>query len=193
MQNYYNPTVIEQTKSGERGFDLYSRLLKDRIIFLNGLVDDELSRSVIAQLLYLDMFGEEDIKLYINSPGGSVTAGLAIYDTMNLIGCNVATYGVGICASMGAFLLSSGAKGKRYMLPSSYSMIHQVSGGAYGTFSDVERTVGFMATLNEKLTTILAKNCGKKKTTMKKRVDRDTYMDANESIELGLVDKILKK
>jgi len=192
MNNYDNPTVIEQTKSGERGFDLNSRLLKDRIIMLTGVIDDISATSVISKLLYLDMFGEDDIKLYINSPGGSVTAGLAVYDTMNLIKCNVSTYGMGICASMGAFLLSSGEKTKRHMLPNSFSMIHQVSGGAYGTYSDVERTVGFMESLNENLTSILAKNCGKKKSVMKKVSDRDKYMSAKESVEFGLVDKILK-
>jgi ATP-dependent Clp protease protease subunit len=152
QNNYYVPYVVEQTGRGERSYDIYSRLLKDRIIFLGTAIDDGVANSVIAQLLFLQMDdGKKDINLYINSPGGSVTSGLAIFDTMQFLTCDVNTYCIGMAASMGAVLLAAGTKGKRYALPNSDIMIHQVSGGAQGTASDVERTVEFMFKLKKRL------------------------------------------
>jgi ATP-dependent Clp protease protease subunit len=150
--SYYIPYVVEQTGRGERSYDIYSRLLKDRIIFLGTAIDDGVANSIIAQLLFLQMEdGKKDINVYINSPGGSVTAGLAIYDTMQFLTCDVNTYCIGMAASMGAVLLAAGTKGKRFALPNSDIMIHQVSGGAQGTASDVERTVEFMFKLKKRL------------------------------------------
>ena len=147
VNNYYIPTVIESDGRGERAFDIYSRLLKDRIIFIGTGIDDGVANSVIAQMLFLQMQDpKKDIHIYINSPGGSVTSGLAIYDTMQFLTCDVNTYCIGIAASMGAVLLTAGTKGKRFCLPNSHVMIHQVSGGAQGTAADVERTIGFMFT-----------------------------------------------
>ena len=191
--NYYVPTVIEQDGRGERGYDIYSRLLKDRIIFIQGEVNDFLANSVIAQLLFLQMQDpKKDIHIYINSPGGSVTAGLAMYDTMQFLTCEVNTYCIGICASMGAVLLTAGTKGKRFCLPNSHVMIHQVSGGASGTAADVERTVGFMYNLRGRLNGIIAKHTGKTEKQVEKDVDRDNYMSAEESVAYGLVDKVLE-
>ncbi|GHC59566.1 ATP-dependent Clp protease proteolytic subunit [Roseibacillus persicicus] len=191
--NYYVPTVIEQDGRGERGYDIYSRLLKDRIIFIGTGIDDFVANSVIAQLLFLQMQDpKKDIHIYINSPGGSVTAGLAIYDTMQFITCDVNTYCIGIAASMGAVLLTAGTKGKRFCLPNSHVMIHQVSGGAQGTASDVERTIGFMFNLKQRLNKILSEHTGKTIEEVERDADRDNYMSGEESAAYGLVDKVLE-
>lgn len=191
--NYYIPTVIESDGRGERAFDIYSRLLKDRIIFIGTGIDDGVANSVIAQMLFLQMQDpKKDIHIYINSPGGSVTAGLAIYDTMQFLTCDVNTYCIGIAASMGAVLLTAGTKGKRFCLPNSHVMIHQVSGGAQGTAADVERTIGFMFNLKKRLNTILSKHTGKSEKQVEKDADRDNYMSAEESAAYGLVDKVLE-
>ena len=187
------PMVVEQTGRGERRYDIYSRLLKDRIIFIGTGIDDHVANLVIAQLLFLQMEdAKKDIHLYINSPGGSVTAGLAIYDTMQFVTCDVNTYCMGMAASMGAFLLCAGTKGKRFALPNSDIMIHQVSGGAHGTASDVERSVEFMYKLNRRLTKIIAENTGKSIEQVKMDADRDYYMTADEAKEYGLVDEVVK-
>lgn len=191
-KNYYIPTVIEQTGQGERAYDIYSRLLIDRVIFLGTEIDDTVANSVIAQLLFLQMTApKKDIHLYINSPGGSVTAGLAIYDTMQFISCDINTYCIGIAASMGSVLLAAGTKGKRFCLPNSHVMIHQVRGGASGTAADVERTINFMFSLDKRLTSILAHHTGKPEDVVKRDQDRDNYMTAEEALSYGLVDKIL--
>ena len=191
--NYYIPYVVEQTGRGERSYDIYSRLLKDRIVFLGTAIDDGVANSIIAQLLFLQMEdGKKDISIYINSPGGSVTAGLAIYDTMQFLTCDVNTYCIGMAASMGAVLLCSGTKGKRYALPNSDIMIHQVSGGAQGTASDVERTVEYMFKLKKRLIKIIAHHTGKDEETVKHDSDRDYYMTAEESKNYGLVDEVVK-
>ena len=194
QNNYYPiPTVIEQDGRGERGYDIYSRLLKDRIIFIGTGIDDNVANAVIAQMLFLQMQDpKKDIHIYINSPGGSVTAGLAMYDTMQFLTCDVNTYCIGICASMGAVLLTAGTKGKRFCLPNSHVMIHQVSGGAQGTASDVERTVEFMYGLKGKLNKILAHHTGKTEKQVEKDADRDNYMSAEEAVKYGLVDKVLE-
>ncbi len=194
-QNTYYPipTVIEQDGRGERGYDIYSRLLKDRIIFIGTGIDDHVANAVIAQMLFLQMQDpKKDIHIYINSPGGSVTAGLAMYDTMQFLTCDVNTYCIGICASMGAVLLTAGTKGKRFCLPNSHVMIHQVSGGAQGTASDVERTVKFMYGLKGRLNKILAHHTGKTEKQVEKDADRDNYMTAEEAVKYGLVDKVLE-
>ncbi|MGC6466146.1 MAG: ATP-dependent Clp protease proteolytic subunit [Akkermansiaceae bacterium] len=191
--NYYIPTVIESDGRGERAFDIYSRLLKDRIIFIGTGIDDGVANSVIAQMLFLQMQDpKKDIHVYINSPGGSVTAGLAIYDTMQFLTCDVNTYCIGICASMGSVLLTAGTEGKRFALPNSHVMIHQVSGGAQGTASDVERTVEFMYSLKSRLNGILAKHSGKTAKQIETASDRDNYMSAQEAVDFGLVDKVLE-
>jgi ATP-dependent Clp protease protease subunit len=193
QSSYYVPVVVEQTGRGERSYDIYSRLLKDRIIFLGTGVDDTVANSIIAQLLFLQMEDpKKDIHLYINSPGGSVTAGLAIYDTMQFMTCDVNTYCIGMAASMGAVLLAAGAHGKRYALPNSDIMIHQVSGGAQGTASDVERTVEYMFKLKKRLIRILADHTGKSEEQVKFDSDRDYYMSAIEAKEYGLVDEVVK-
>jgi len=185
--------VVEQTGRGERSYDIYSRLLKDRIIFLGTGVDDMVANSIIAQLLFLQMEDpKKDIHIYINSPGGSVTAGLAIYDTMQFMTCDVNTYCIGMAASMGAVLLAAGARGKRFALPNSDIMIHQVSGGAHGTASDVERTVEYMYKLKKRLIRILADHTGKSEEQVKFDSDRDYYMSAEEAKEYGLVDEVVK-
>lgn len=191
--NYYIPTVIENDGRGERGYDIYSRLLKDRIIFIGTAIDDGVANSVIAQMLFLQMQDpKKDIHIYINSPGGSVTAGLAMYDTMQFLTCDVNTYCIGICASMGAILLTAGTKGKRFCLPNSNVMIHQVSGGAQGTASDVERTVEFMYDLKRRLNQILAHHSGKSVEEVERDADRDNYMSAERAVEYGLVDQVLQ-
>ncbi len=191
--NYLVPTVIEQDGRGERAFDIYSRLLKDRIIFIGTPIDDFVANSVIAQMLFLQMSDpKKDIHIYINSPGGSVTSGLAIYDTMQFVTCDVNTYCIGIAASMGAVLLTAGTNGKRFCLPNSHVMIHQVSGGAQGTASDVERTVEFMYTLKKRLNSILAKHAGKPIEQVDLDADRDNYMSAKEAADYGLVDRVLE-
>lgn len=191
--NYYVPTVIEADGRGERAFDIYSRLLKDRIIFIGTGIDDFVANSVIAQMLFLQMQDpKKDIHIYINSPGGSVTAGLAIYDTMQFITCDVNTYCIGIAASMGAVLLTAGTKGKRFCLPNSHVMIHQVSGGAQGTASDVERTVEFMYNLKRRLNNVLSHHTGKTVEEVEADADRDNYMSGEEAAAYGLVDKVLE-
>lgn len=190
---YPMPMVIEKTSRGEQAYDIYSRLLKDRIIFIGTAIDDHVANAVIAQLLFLQMDdGKKDINIYINSPGGSVTAGLAIYDTIQFMTCDVNTYCMGMAASMGAVLLAAGTKGKRYALPNSDIMIHQVSGGAQGTASDVERTVEFMYKLKKRLIKILAGHTGKSEEQVNKDSDRDYYMSAQEAKEYGLVDEVVK-
>jgi ATP-dependent Clp protease protease subunit len=186
------PMVIEQDGRGERSYDIYSRLLKDRIIFIGTGIDDYVANLVVAQMLFLQMQDpKRDINLYINSPGGSVTAGLAIYDTMQFVTCDVATYCIGIAASMGAVLLAAGAKGKRYALPNSDVMIHQVSGGAQGSASDVERTVEWMFKLKKRLVGILARHTGKSDEQVNLDSDRDYWMTADEAKTYGVVDEVV--
>jgi ATP-dependent Clp protease protease subunit len=185
--------VVEQTGRGERSYDIYSRLLKDRIIFIGTPIDDHIANLVIAQMLFLQMEdAKKDMHIYINSPGGSVTAGLAIYDTMQFVTCDVNTYCMGMAASMGAVLLCAGTKGKRYALPNSDIMIHQVSGGAQGQASDVERQVEFMFKLKRRLESIIALHTGKPVEQVHKDADRDYYMSADEAKEYGLVDEVVK-
>ena len=191
--SYMVPTVIETEGRVERAYDIYSRLLKDRIIFLSGEVNDTMASIIIAQLLFLQMQDpKKDINIYVNSPGGSVTAGLAIYDTMQFLTCDVCTYSIGLVASMGAVLLAAGTKGKRYALPNSDIMIHQVSGGARGTASDVERTVEYMYSLKRRLNGILAHHTGKTVEQIGIDADRDNYMTAAQAAAYGLVDKVLE-
>jgi len=192
-QNLLVPMVIEQTGRGERSYDIYSRLLKDRIVFIGTAIDDHVANLVVAQMLFLQMEDpKRDINLYINSPGGSVTAGLAIYDTMQFVTCDVATYCVGIAASMGAVLLTAGTKGKRYALPNSDIMIHQVSGGAQGSASDVERTVEYMFKLKKRLIGILAHHTGRTEEQIQIDSDRDYWISAQQAKEYGLVDEVVK-
>ncbi|MCS7008923.1 MAG: ATP-dependent Clp protease proteolytic subunit [Chthoniobacterales bacterium] len=191
--SYLVPIVVEQTGRGERSYDIYSRLLKDRIIFIGSPIDDHVANLVIAQMLFLQMEDpKKDINIYINSPGGSVTAGLAIYDTMQFVTCDVNTYCVGLAASMGAVLLCAGTKGKRYALPNSDIMIHQVSGGAHGQASDVERQVEFMFKLKRRLNRIIAHHTGKPYEQVEKDADRDYYMTADEAKEYGIVDAVVQ-
>ena len=191
--SYMVPTVIETEGRMERAYDIYSRLLKDRIIFLSGEVNDTMASIIIAQLLFLQMQDpKKDINIYVNSPGGSVTAGLAIYDTMQFLTCDVCTYSIGLVASMGAVLLAAGTKGKRYALPNSDIMIHQGSGGARGTASDVERTVEYMYSLKRRLNGILAHHTGKTVEQIGIDADRDNYMTAAQAAAYGLVDKVLE-
>jgi ATP-dependent Clp protease, protease subunit len=193
LQNLLVPMVIEQTGRGERSYDIYSRLLKDRIVFIGTAIDDHVANLVVAQMLFLQMEDpKKDINLYINSPGGSVTAGLAIYDTMQFVTCDVATYCIGIAASMGAVLLAAGTKGKRYTLPNSDIMIHQVSGGAQGTASDVERTVEWMFKIKRRLISILSHHTGKTDEQVQTDSDRDYWMSAEEAKTYGLVDEVVK-
>jgi len=188
------PMVVEQTSKGERSYDIYSRLLKDRIIFLDGEIDDAVASLVVAQLLFLESEDpDKDINIYINSPGGSISAGMAIYDTMNYIKPDICTICVGMAASMGAFLLSSGTKGKRYVLPNAEVMIHQPLGGAQGQATEIQIAAEHILKIKDKLNHILAKNTGQ---TLKKIVqdtDRDNFLDAKEAVEYGLVDKIVEK
>ena len=187
------PMVVEQTGRGERSYDIYSRLLKDRIIFIGTPIDDYIANLVIAQMLFLQMEdAKKDMHIYINSPGGSVTAGLAIYDTMQFVTCDVNTYCMGMAASMGAVLLCAGTKGKRYALPNSDIMIHQVSGGAQGQASDVERQVEFMFKLKRRLESIIALHTGKPVEQVHNDADRDYYMSAQEAKDYGLVDEVVK-
>lgn len=191
--SYLVPTVIESSAQGERAFDIYSRLLKERIIFLGEEVNEHTANLVVAQLLHLAYEDPKaDISLYINSPGGSVYDGLAIYDTMQFIKPDVATYGIGLQASMGAFLLSSGTKGKRFALPNSRIMIHQPSSGTQGKISDQEITLREGIYLKRRLNEILARNTGQKLSKIEKDVDRDFWMSAAESVEYGIVDKVVK-
>lgn len=188
------PTVIEKSQFGERAYDIYSRLLNDRIIFLGGPIDDHMANLVIAQLLYLDNAdSKKDISLYINSPGGSVTAGLAIIDTMNFIKSDVSTICVGIAASMGALILSSGKKGKRFSLPNSEVMIHQVMGGTEGQASDIAINAKHILRTKETLNKILASNTSKKIDQVEKDSDRDYWMTSDEAKKYGIVDEIIAK
>ena len=188
------PYVIEQSSRGDRSYDIFSRLLNDRIIVLSDEVNDATASLVVAQLLYLEgQDPEKDISLYINSPGGSVTAGFAIYDTMQYIKCDVSTICMGMAASMGAFLLSSGAKGKRFALPNSEIMIHQPSGGAQGQATEIEITAKQILKIRERLNKILADNTGKPIDIIAKDTERDNFMSADEALDYGLVDKILYK
>lgn len=185
------PMVVDQKGAGERSYDIYSRLLEDRIVFLNGEVNDASANLIIAQLIYLEgKDPNKDIFLYINSPGGSVSAGLAIYDTMNYIKCDVTTICVGLAASMGAFLLSSGAKGKRFALPNSEVMIHQPLGGVQGQASDIEIQAKHIQRIKARLNSILSENTGKDIKIIEKDTDRDNYMTAKEAKEYGLIDQI---
>ena len=185
------PMVVEQTNKGERSYDIYSRLLEDRIIMLSGEIDDATANTVVAQLIYLEAKDpDKDICLYINSPGGSVTAGLAIYDTMNYVKCDVSTICIGLAASMGAFLLSSGKKGKRYALPNSEIMIHQPLGGAQGQASDIKIQADHILKIKAKLNKILSENTGKDIDQVEKDTDRDNYLSAEEALSYGLIDKI---
>jgi ATP-dependent Clp protease protease subunit len=193
MQNYYVPIIVEQTGRGERSWDIYSRLLVDRIIFVGTAVDDNVANILIAQLLFLQMADpKKDIHLYINSPGGSVTAGLAIYDTMQYLTCDVNTYCVGQAASMGAVLLAAGTKGKRYALPNANIMIHQVLGGAEGQASDVEIRVKYMLKLKQRLNAILSKHTGKPVEQVERDCDRDNFMSADEAKAYGIVDHVVQ-
>ena len=185
------PTVIERSSNSERAYDIYSRLLKDRIIILSGEIDDSLSNIVVAQLLYLDSVNNEDISLYINSPGGSITAGMAIYDTMNFIKSDVSTICIGMAASMGAFLLSSGCRGKRFCLPNSEVMIHQPLGGAQGQATEIKIAALRILKLKAKLNKILSINTGKDLSIIERDTERDYFLDSDEALEYGLVDKIL--
>ena len=188
------PYIVEQTSRGERSYDIYSRLLEDRIIFLSGEIDDAVANTVVAQLIYLEAKDpSKDISLYINSPGGSVSAGLAIYDTMNYIKCDVSTICIGMAASMGAFLLSSGQKGKRYALPNSEIMIHQPLGGAQGQASDIKIAAEHILKTRQKLNSILAQNSGKSLAEIERDTDRDNYLSAQEAQNYGLIDKVFFK
>ncbi|PIR47719.1 ATP-dependent Clp endopeptidase, proteolytic subunit ClpP [Candidatus Uhrbacteria bacterium CG10_big_fil_rev_8_21_14_0_10_50_16] len=191
--SYLIPTVIEKTANGERAYDIYSRLLKDRIIFLGGPIDDAVANTIIAQLLFLASEDKaKDIQLYINSPGGSVTAGLAIYDTMNYIKPDVSTICVGMAASMGAFLLSSGEPGKRFCLPSSEIMIHQVLGGTQGQATDIKIHAERILKMKDDLNKILAKNTGQPLKKVTDDTERDNFMTSEEAKKYGLIDKIIK-
>ena len=188
------PMVVDQTANGERSYDIYSRLLEDRIIFLSGEINDQVANSIVAQLIYLEGKNpDKDIFLYINSPGGSVSAGLAIYDTMNYIKCDVSTTCVGLAASMGAFLLSSGAKGKRFALPNAEIMIHQPLGGAQGQASDIEIQAKQIQKIKAKINKIISENTGKAIEQVEKDTDRDHYMSAEEALAYGLIDKVYIK
>ena len=194
IRNELVPMVLEQTNRGERSYDLYSRMLEDRIVFLNGEVNDVSANIVIAQLIYLEAKDpDKDISLYINSPGGSVSAGMGIYDTMNFIRPDVSTICVGMAASMGAFLLAAGAKGKRISLPNSEIMIHQPLGGAQGQATDIVIQAEHINKIKKKMTSILAENTGKPFEQVANDVERDYYMSAQEALEYGLIDKIYEK
>ena len=187
------PYVIEQNSRGERSYDIYSRLLKDRIIFIGEEINDAVASTVVAQLLFLESEDPgKDIHMYINSPGGSVTAGMAIYDTMNYVKCDVATTCIGMAASMGAFLLSSGAKGKRYALPNAEVMIHQPMGGAQGQATEIEIAAEHIVNTKKKLNEILAENTGQKLDVIEKDTDRDNWKSADEAKDYGIVDEVIK-
>ena len=186
------PVVVEQTNRGERSYDIYSRLLKDRIVFLGGEIDDDLANIIVAQLLFLEMDDpDQDISLYINSPGGSVTAGMAIYDTMRYLRCEVSTLFIGMAASMGAFLLAAGAKGKRKALPNSEVMIHQPSGGARGQATDIAIQAEQIMKTKQKMNQLLSEMTGQPLETVARDVERDNYMSAEEALKYGLIDEII--
>jgi len=187
------PMIVDKESGGERSYDIFSRLLKNRIILLSGEIDDNLANSVVAQLLFLDSLNHDDISIYINSPGGSVTAGMAIYDTMNFVKSDVSTICLGMAASMAAFLLSSGEKGKRYVLPNAEVMIHQPLGGASGQATEIKIAAEHILKLRDKLNKILASNTNQKIETIQKDTERDNFMDSKEALEYGLVDKIIEK
>lgn len=192
-QNHLIPTVIEKTHYGERAYDIYSRLLKDRIIFLGTAIDDHVANTMVAQLLFLEnQDPDKDIKIYINSPGGSVVAGMAIYDTMQYIKPDVSTICIGMAASMASVLLSAGAKGKRFCLPNSEVMIHQVMGGTQGQASDIQIHAERIVKMKAKLNKILAKHTGQKVATIEKDSDRDNFMPADVAVKYGLADKVIK-
>ena len=194
MEGALIPYIVEQTSRGERSYDIYSRLLEDRIIFLSGEIDDAVANTVVAQLIYLEAKDpSKDISLYINSPGGSVSAGLAIYDTMNYVKCDVSTICIGMAASMGAFLLSSGQKGKRFALPNSEIMIHQPLGGAQGQASDIKIAAEHILKTRQRLNDILSKNTGKPLSHIERDTDRDNYLSAQEALDYGLIDKVFYK
>ena len=186
------PTVIEQTNRGERAYDIYSRLLKDRIIMLGSAIDDNVANSIVAQLLFLEAEDStKDISIYINSPGGSITAGMAIYDTMNFIKADVSTIATGMAASMGAFLLAAGEKGKRYALPNSEVMIHQPLGGTQGQATDIQIHANRIIEMREKINQILAERTGQPIDVIAKDTDRDNFMSAQAAADYGLIDKVL--
>ena len=188
------PMVVDQTSSGERSYDIYSRLLEDRIIFLTGEINDAVANIIVAQLIYLEGKNpNKDIYLYINSPGGSVSAGLAIYDTIHYIKCDVSTICIGLAASMGAFLLASGTKGKRFALPNSEVMIHQPLGGAQGQASDIEIQAKHIQKIKNKINAILSEKTGQNLEKIEKDTDRDFYMSSSEALNYGLIDKIFEK
>ena len=187
------PTVIEKSHYGERAYDIYSRLLRDRIIILSGEIDDITANSVVAQLLYLDGINHDDISIYINSPGGSITSGMAIYDTMNFITSKVSTICVGMAASMAAFLLSSGESGKRYALENAEVMIHQPLGGAQGQATEIKIAAERILKLKKKLNQILSNNTGKDISVIENDTERDFFMDSNEALKYGIIDEVLKK
>ena len=186
------PTVIEKSSNKEYAYDLYSRLLNDRIVFLNGEVNDNSASIIVSELLYLDSLNHDDIYLYINSPGGSITSGMAIYDTMNYIKSDVKTICVGLAASMGAFLLSSGTKGKRCSLPNSEIMIHQPLGGTQGQATDIKIAAERILKIKDKLNKILAKNTGNDLKTIQNDTERDNYMDPKDALKYGLIDEIIE-
>jgi ATP-dependent Clp protease, protease subunit len=186
------PMVIEQTSRGERSFDIYSRLLKERVIFIVGAIEDHMANLIVAQLLFLESENpDKDVHLYINSPGGSVTAGLSIYDTMQFIKPDVSTMCIGQAASMGAFLLSGGSKGKRFMLPNARTMIHQPSGGAQGQATDIEIQAKEILFLRERLNSLLAEHTGQSMETIERDTERDRFMSAEQSVEYGIVDEVI--
>lgn len=185
------PMIIDKEEGVEKSFDIYSKLLKERIVFLSGEITDEVANLIVSELLYLNSLGNDDIYLYINSPGGSVTAGMAIYDTMNFIKADVVTICVGMCASMGAFLLSSGCKGKRMSLKNGEVMIHQPLGGVKGQASDIQIYADRIIKMKKKLNSILASNTSKDMKVIERDTERDNYMDAKEALEYGLIDKII--
>jgi len=190
----YIPYVVEQTGRGERSYDIYSRLLKDRIIMLSGEVNDQVASTIVAQLLFLEAQDpDKDIYFYINSPGGVITSGLSMFDTMNYIKPDIVTICMGQAASMGAFLLSAGTKGKRYALPNARIMIHQPSGGAQGQSTDIQIQANEIQRLKDTLNEIMAKNCGKKAKQLEKDTERDNFMSSKEAVEYGLIDKVLTK
>lgn len=187
------PSVVEKSSDGERAYDIYSRLLRDRIIMLSGEIDDNLANSVVAQLLYLDSINHDTISLYINSPGGSITAGMAIYDTMNYVKSNVSTICIGMSASMAAFLLSCGQKGLRYALPNSEVMIHQPLGGAQGQATEIKIAAEHILKLKEKINNILSKNTGQDLEKVQNDTERDYFLSADEALDYGLIDKVIEK
>ena len=187
------PVIVDKEQNGERSYDIFSRLLKDRIILLSGEIDDNLANIIVSELLYLDSLNHEDISLYINSPGGSITSGMAIMDTMNFIKSDVSTICIGMSASMGAFLLSCGKKGKRYILPNAEVMIHQPLGGVEGQATEIKIVAERILNLKHKLNSILSKNTGKNIKQIEKDTERDYFLNADEALEYGIIDKIIEK